>query len=183
MEILANMSRIPIPEKKAGKIYWGIIPVKNTCDPEKAFVMEFYDQSIDHLEVYFSDKDGAYKLHLTGDRKPFSFKDVEHKNFVFRLPAQRNKPYNIYIKAESENHFAPISSIKEDLDFAEYAMQEYYYFGILYGLVLAMAFYNPKFVNRKSTARRNLFNLKYFLEFIRQNGSNHFFLINSCGNT
>jgi hypothetical protein len=128
--------------KKANRSYWGALQIKNTSRQETPFVMEFHDQAIDHLEVYLLQKDGTYKLHLTGDEKPFSFKDVQHKNFVFQLPSFRDQVYTVFIRAESNHNFAPIVVIRSDLHFAEYAIQEYYYFGILYGLVLAMAFYN-----------------------------------------
>jgi len=61
--------------------YWIKFPVAFDASTKKKWIIEFYDQTIDHLEAYVPQEDGTYKKLLMGDHYPFSGRTFLHKNF------------------------------------------------------------------------------------------------------
>lgn len=169
--------------KKNDTPYWGVLTIINTAPIEKNYLLEFFDQAIDSLDVYIPDNNGIYKKHESGEDRVFSEKEIEHKNFVFRLPSLRNKSYKVYFRTRSSAEYSSFVAVREDMYFAEYAMKEYYYFGILYGLVLFMAFYNMSmfFAIKDKTY---LFYVIYVMSFLfytlASNGTGYQFFWGSC---
>ena len=55
----------------AGSSYWIRFPVKYDSDSEKSWVIEFYDQTIDRLDVFIPDDDGTFRPVTMGDHYEF----------------------------------------------------------------------------------------------------------------
>lgn len=50
---------------------WFRIRLKGTDNPENRYLLEFFDQTIDHLVVYVPTRDGKYEKYQTGDSRQF----------------------------------------------------------------------------------------------------------------
>lgn len=122
--------------------YWVKLSIANTPDSDKKWLLEFYDQSIDKIEAYFPDEDGVYQRRFMGDNFPFSNRLFNHKNFQLEIPNDQDRIENFYFKINSSQK-ADIRIAVRSLDrFIHYALSEYFLFGLFYGMILIIAFYN-----------------------------------------
>lgn len=120
---------------------WFRIHLKGTGHPEKRYLLEFFDQTIDHLVVYVPTRDGKYKEYRTGDSRPFSHRFLSHKNFTFPL---ETPPVDgiYYFNLGSRQVADVIVVLRSENRFVRYALTEYLIFGIFYGMILVFSFYN-----------------------------------------
>ncbi|MDN4166639.1 7TM diverse intracellular signaling domain-containing protein [Cytophagales bacterium LB-30] len=126
----------------AGAAYWIRLPITHTSSGEALGLLEFYDQTIDHLEAYLPQKDGSYKHLITGDTHPFKERIFRHKNFEFLLEDHPDSTYWYYFKVVSHD-FADIRIAFRSVDrFVYYALNEYYLFGMFYGMIIIISLYN-----------------------------------------
>lgn len=105
--------------------------------------LEFYDFNIDEATLYWKRKEGKLdSSSVIGFHKPFSLREIEHKNLIFNLDFLNKDTTDIYIKIESPrvNMITPV--IKTYNRFFNYAISEYLFFGIFYGLTIFIILYN-----------------------------------------
>ncbi len=109
--------------------------------PDKRYLLEFFDQTIDFLAVYIPREDGGYDRVEMGDRKPFRERGFEHKNFTVSLddPAAEGI---YYFNIRSSQVADVIIVLRSSNRFIKYALVEYLVFGIFYGMILVFSFYN-----------------------------------------
>ena len=128
---------------KTGMPYWIRFPVKHNAGSEKDWLIEFYDQTIDQLEVYIPGEGGAYSKVVMGDQFRFSHRTFDHKNFEVRVPQVKSDTVNIFYFKVSSRDFADIRVAFKPIDrFIYYAINEYFLYGTFYGMILIIALYN-----------------------------------------
>ena len=118
--------------------YWYRIKISNNS-PNTNWLLEFYDPHISGIELYENDEIIA---NSTGSTKKFSTKDYQHKNFVFELNPKKNKVTTYYIRLKSTYHSDFSFIIKTHKSFSNYALYEYFYLGMFYGILAILAIYN-----------------------------------------
>lgn len=107
---------------------------------DKKYLMEFYDQTIDSLEVYLYAPDGHLRHIVLGDSRPFNEKPFKHKNFEISL--HEPGKYKCYVRVASR-HYADIRlAIRSINHFVYYALNEYFLYGVFYGMILIISLYN-----------------------------------------
>jgi two-component system, sensor histidine kinase LadS len=127
---------------KSGAAYWIRIPVQHLSYTKKKWIFEFYDQTIDHLEAFTPQHDGRYVQQITGDTYNFSERTFSHKNFEIRLPDYSDTTIYYYFKVRSGD-FADIRIAFRSIDrFISYALNEYFLYGIFYGMIIIISLYN-----------------------------------------
>ena len=122
--------------------YWIRYEVMNTCDSSTKWLQEFYDSSIEEITFFTPDGKGGYIETFAGNSLIFSQKKLQHKNFVFFLPDFSGKKIVYYARIKSKHLNFMLSVVRTYPRFSNYALNEYYFLGIFYGLILAMAIYN-----------------------------------------
>lgn len=122
--------------------YWIKIPLLIANDLEKEWMIEFYDQTIDEITAYFPDENNTYKEYSVGDYKPFSEKPFLHKNFQWVINTNIKGQQNIYFKIKSHSYADVRVSIRTVNKFVGYALNEYFLYGIFYGMIFIVAVYN-----------------------------------------
>ena len=122
--------------------YWIRYRVKNESDAGTKWLQEFYDSSIEKIFFYLPDSNGHFKEFIAGNSMDFGRKRVSHKNFVFFLPDFSGKEITYYARIESKHLNFMLSVVRSYERFSYYALNEYYFLGIFYGLILMMAIYN-----------------------------------------
>lgn len=121
--------------------YWLRLYVHHHPNTKKVWLLEFYDQSIDHIEAYIPQAGGYTKVVL-GDQEPFASRLIPHKNFEVPLHMKKDTVMAYYFKIQS-NDFADLRVALRSLSrFISYADIEYYLFGTFYGMILIVALYN-----------------------------------------
>jgi len=107
---------------------------------EKILAPGFYDQTIDSLTAYFPESSGAYKRIQLGDHQKFKARILFHKNFDYHS-SLTGGPSVYYFKIRS-HEFADIRiALRSTSYFVYYALNEYYLYGMFYGMILIIALY------------------------------------------
>jgi hypothetical protein len=108
---------------------------------ENDYLFEFYDQSIDYIEVYIRhESEENFKKYEFGDQYPFDSRSYDHKNF--QIPVSLSGNYEAYVKVNNRE-FADIRVVIRTVNrFIEYALVEYFLYGLFYGMILIISLYN-----------------------------------------
>lgn len=121
--------------------YWYRIKISNDGKTKKDWILEFFDQTIDELVVYLPDSKGHYTAYHSGDKQKYSERTFAHKNFEFKLPNHIAHQV-IYVKVKSDQSADVIIVLRSINWFIHYALNEYFIFGLFYGMILIFSFYN-----------------------------------------
>jgi hypothetical protein len=136
-----NLSSTP-QTKDLKATYWFRIRIKHSSLAEKRFILEFFDQTIDHVTAYLPQKDGSYRLKEFGDTFDFEERELHHKNFELNIRNDNDQTQSYYFRFKS-SQIADVIIVLRSVDwFISYALDEYFYFGIFYGMILVFSFYN-----------------------------------------
>ncbi|MBX2896082.1 MAG: transposase [Cyclobacteriaceae bacterium] len=126
---------------RSGESYWIRFSVAHIAT-EKVWLIEFYDQTIDHIEAYIPKPDGTYEKRVMGDAYPFQNRKFGHKNFEVQLYLHDPSIQYYYFRVQS-HEFADIRIAFRSVDrFIYYSLNEYFLFGTFYGMIVIIALYN-----------------------------------------
>lgn len=120
--------------------YWLRFRVENQSGSDIKWVLEGLTPNLYSLEVWVPDEKGRMRVHTAGLGKR-AFKQYPHKNYIFDLPSDLGA-YDVYIRAWSPNVTGLEFKIRSQQFFTWYALNEYYFLGIYYGILLIMLLYN-----------------------------------------
>lgn len=142
-DTLFKASTISTPQTKdLTATYWFRIKIKHNSKADKRFLLEFFDQTIDHVTAWLPQKDGSYISKEFGDTFAFEKREVHHKNFELYIKNDNNETQVYYFKFKSSQISDAIIVLRTVDWFISYALDEYFYFGIFYGMILVFSFYN-----------------------------------------
>lgn len=123
-----------------GSAYWLRFQLKNTSD--KAFRIELFDFDIDEVSLFSRNEKGVLVERKAGFVLPFSKREVRHKNVSFSIVIPKNETSTFYMRFYSKRHNVLEPVIRSTEEVLNYSITEYILFGIYYGLLLLMIFYN-----------------------------------------
>lgn len=127
---------------KTNASYWIKLPIRHTRATKKVWLLEFYDQTIDHITAYIPGTRGSYEKVTMGDAMQFENRIIPHKNFEIPLTMKSDTVMVYYFKVRS-SEFADIRIALRSVDrFIDYALNEYFLFGTFYGMILIISLYN-----------------------------------------
>lgn len=110
-------------------------------DLNEEFVLEFYDQTIDTIDVYLKhESESDYEFIEFGDQFNFDNRRLSHKNFQIIL--NKAGSYHAYIRVVNREYADIRVSIRSLGKFINYALHEYYIYGLFYGMILIIILYN-----------------------------------------
>lgn len=122
--------------------YWYRIRVKHNALSAHQWQIEFFDQTIDQIDFFVPLSDGGFSKLSMGDNYAFNHRPLRHKNFFIKLPDEAVGIQTYYFKVKSRQQ-ANILLVLRTVDyFTNYALDEYFFFGIFYGMILVFCFYN-----------------------------------------
>ncbi|MCZ4245638.1 7TMR-DISM family protein [Pedobacter punctiformis] len=140
-KFIAGTSSTP-QTKNLNKTYWFRIKIKSNDLTKKPFLLEFFDQTIDQITAYIPQSDQSFKVEELGDSNPFNKRLIHHKNFEIPLQNDGKTLQTYYFKIKSSQISDVIIVLRSAEWFISYALDEYFYFGIFYGMILVFSFYN-----------------------------------------
>jgi hypothetical protein len=142
--------------------YWFKIKIKSNPAAEKHYLLEFFDQTIDEITVYMPDTAGGYQETFLGDQYPFAERRLKHKNFEIPIDNSGQETNTYYIKIKSSQIADAIIVLRSVDFFIAYALNEYLFFGVFYGMILVFSLYNlVLFISMKQ--REYLYYVLYIL--------------------
>jgi two-component system, sensor histidine kinase LadS len=122
--------------------YWHRIRLKHNPSTSKSWFIEFFDQTIDSIEFFSPLTQGGFKHSVYGDRLPFSSRFLTHKNFIVPVDQTLEGEQTYYFRVKSEQRADVIVVLRSGHWLFNYATDEYFFFGIFYGMILVFSFYN-----------------------------------------
>lgn len=122
--------------------YWVKLSFDPTLKSEKIWLIEFYDQSISFIEAYIPNGNGTYKQSQMGSSLPFQQRTFSHKNFQILVPSDLNDENMFFFKIKSNQKADVRIAIRSYDRFIYYALNEYLFYGLFYGMISIIAFYN-----------------------------------------
>ena len=125
-----------------GTAYWYRVKINHNPQSRNNWILEFFDQTIDSIAVYSPDKNQNYTTTLLGSSRPFSARFYQHKNFSLNLNSSLSGEYLYYIRIKSHQPVNVIMVLRSVNWFITYALDEYFFFGIFYGMILVFGLYN-----------------------------------------
>lgn len=113
----------------------------NLQNVDEDYVLEFYDQTIDEIDLYLSDNEkDTGRYYRMGENLPFQARGISHKNFQVRL--EEGKSYSVYARIVNDNYADVRIAIRPESTFLEYALAEYFIYGLFYGMIVIISLYN-----------------------------------------
>jgi two-component system, sensor histidine kinase LadS len=122
--------------------YWIRLTIEIDESSSEPWILEFYDQTIDSITAYIPDKNGDYNPDFVGDYLPFSSKSFAHKNFEWLINADIVGDQDLYFRVKSHSYADIRVAIRTVNRFVYYSLNEYFLYGIFYGMIFIVSIYN-----------------------------------------
>ncbi|PST84987.1 chromosome partitioning protein ParA [Pedobacter yulinensis] len=122
--------------------YWYKFKIRHHADSKKNWILEFFDQTIDDIQLYVTDGSSVLKSRRLGDSYRFTHRDYRHKNFTVELPNEKTEELTYYVRIKSSQSASIIVVLRNVKWFVQYALDEYLFFGLFYGMVIVFSLYN-----------------------------------------
>ncbi|MFN6944601.1 MAG: sensor histidine kinase [Cytophagaceae bacterium] len=122
--------------------YWIKFVIDDRSHHQQNWLLESFHFKINRIDLFFKNAKGQYEQRTAGDLLSFSEREIQHKNFEFLLPKISSGPQVYYLRFEHAHATRLILCIRTYNRFASYALSEYFFLGIFYGIILIIAFYN-----------------------------------------
>ena len=122
--------------------YWYRIRVRHNPLSTNQWQIEFFDQTIDRIDFFIPANPGEFARQSFGDSFVFNQRPLRHKNFFVKLPQDYLGTYTYYFKIKSRQQANILLVLRTSGYFINYALDEYFFFGIFYGMILVFCFYN-----------------------------------------
>lgn len=122
-------------------VFWLKFVVKGQ-DSINNWIMEIRSPDLDSVTFYYKAENGIWKEKNDGDNWPFYKREMNTRNISFKLPQSTGNATEYYIKIKSMGPVTvPVKIEKNDFFISESLKSEVFY-GICYGILLIMLFYN-----------------------------------------
>ncbi|OUS06660.1 hypothetical protein A9Q81_01895 [Gammaproteobacteria bacterium 42_54_T18] len=109
---------------------------------KRLWYLEVGRSQLNIAALYTPQEDGSYKVQTADIRKPFSERDVVHVNSVFPVKTLLYEEKTYYLNIRNDNAlFVPLT-LWNPIAFAEKVAYEEFVYGLFFGGMLIMAFYN-----------------------------------------
>lgn len=107
------------------------------------WLLELAYPPLDDVQLYLPDAQGRFQLtQHTGDRLPFSSRQIKQHNYVFELRLPPAQPQSIYLRLESQGSIQAPLTLWAPNAYLEEQPARIYVLGIIYGVLLVMLIYN-----------------------------------------
>ena len=123
-----------------GSAYWLRFSIQNKSN--KAYRIELFDFDIDEVSLFSRNAKGGFVERKAGFVYPFSEREVQHKNVSFSVVVANNETSTFYMRFHSKRHNVLEPVVRSTEEVLNYSISEYILFGVYYGLLLLMIFYN-----------------------------------------
>ncbi|MBU9713603.1 ATP-binding protein [Evansella tamaricis] len=122
-------------------VYWGRLQIKNLSAEEKNWLLELDNPTMDYVSIYLP-TEGSFTEKKSGDLFPFHQRELEHRNFVFKVSTDSFETKTIYLRFETEGAMQLPLTLWNGDAFTAKSQMEYTLLGLLFGIAAVMAIYN-----------------------------------------
>jgi two-component system, sensor histidine kinase LadS len=122
-------------------VYWIRFTLHNNSDSKTNWLIECYNSKIGELTLYARDGN-IFDVQTNSARYRFDQRNFNHKNFEFLLPSHLKGPKTYYIKFDNQYKTRAVLLVRAYSRFISYALTEYFFLGLFYGMVVIIVLYN-----------------------------------------
>jgi hypothetical protein len=138
-----NANKVSTPvASDPGSVYWYRMVINYSPANKNNWILEFFDQTTDNVTVYEPGPGNHYKAMQIGYNRLFDARPYQHKNLSVNLNPYPYGDKIYYIRVHSHKSANVIIVLRSMQHFIHYALDEYFLFGIFYGMILVFAVYN-----------------------------------------
>ncbi|HET7812163.1 MAG TPA: diguanylate cyclase [Steroidobacteraceae bacterium] len=118
--------------------WWVRFTLRNSADQPRLVYLEQGYPLIDLVDLYEPIGPGTWRLHATGDRRPFDTRDIEQRDFLFplTLPAGGERTY--YLRFASQGPVDISLALLDSPKLIEEVSREQLAYGLYFGCVLML---------------------------------------------
>lgn len=159
--------------------YWVTFTLKPSSESRKALLLSFDNPLIDDIQLFVPDGLGNFSIKKTGDTRPFSQRDIEYRNFLFKLPAHPGEERTYYMQLFTEGSMQiPLSvwtydAFIKNIETTNFILGGYYGIMLLL-MVAAFAFFLK--IKDKLFLTYALYLLSYIIFQMSLNGLSYHYL-------
>jgi diguanylate cyclase (GGDEF)-like protein len=118
--------------------WWARVTVRNPSDSSRLIYLRQDYPLIDSLDLYEPSASGGWRVHATGDRRPFSSRDVAHRDFLFPLSVPANSDRTFYLRYASQGPVDINLSLLDPNELTGEVSREQLAYGVYFGCVLML---------------------------------------------
>jgi len=122
--------------------YWLKLDVISKCNIDKEWLIELAYPHIDHIAFYVPDKTGQYRITQAGDSFPFSHREMDYSNCVFKLKIKPGEEKTIVFNVKTNGSLQLPLILWSPVALAEKVNDERFLMGLFYGSLIVMVLYN-----------------------------------------
>jgi diguanylate cyclase (GGDEF)-like protein len=119
-------------------VWWARVTFRNTGPREREIFLRQTYPLIDYLDVYERIGPSEWRIHKTGDRRPFAARDIAHRDFVFPIHVPSQGERVVYLRYQSQGPIDISLSLFSSPELLESLSREQLAYGIYYGCVIML---------------------------------------------
>ena len=125
----------------SGSTYWAKVSVVNKSLDLSNFVLEFGYPLLDKLDVYVRTKEGTNHFAL-GDSLAFTTRPIEYHNFLVPITIDSDSEAEILLRFSNNGPVILPATLWTYKEFVQASSHSILVYGIYFGIMVAMIFYN-----------------------------------------
>ncbi|GFE88022.1 diguanylate cyclase [Steroidobacter agaridevorans] len=119
-------------------VWWARVTFRNSGSREREIFIRQTYPLIDYLDVYEHTGSNEWRIHKTGDRRPFAARDIAHRDFVFPIHVPSQGERVVYLRYQSQGPIDISLSLFSSPELLESLSREQLAYGIYYGCVIML---------------------------------------------
>jgi two-component system, sensor histidine kinase LadS len=123
-------------------VYWLKVNLENDTRRQRDLLLEIKKPHLSSVTLFSLEHDRLLKEDTVGYRYPFDRRDYKHRNLILTLNLKPNVSTTYFLKIETDSFFQAPVSLWDPIAFSEANYMNQSFFGVFYGIMLAMILYN-----------------------------------------
>jgi len=119
-------------------VWWARVTLRNASPRERELFLRQTYPLIDYLDVYEQAGPQQWRIHRTGDRRPFGARDIAHRDLIFPLHVPAHAEHVVYLRYQSQGPIDISLSLYSSPELLESLSREQLAYGIYYGCVVML---------------------------------------------
>jgi len=121
---------------------WVRFRLRNSSATRDEWLLTIGWPVVDRVELYTPEPSGAYRVRAAGELVPFTDWEIDHRQPTFAITVPAGADSTFYVRFHGEDTMILPLSVWSPEAFEAACLRERFWFGIYYGVVLAMVLYN-----------------------------------------
>ncbi|WP_456272395.1 diguanylate cyclase [Bacillus sp. AK031] len=138
----APISTVPASGDISDATYWLKVNLANPHKNPRDLLLEIKKPHLSSVTLYSVENDQLIKEETMGYQLPFNTRNYKHRNMVFKLHLQPAASTIYLLKIQTDSFFQAPVSLWDPVAFSEANYLKQSFFGIFYGIMIAMIIYN-----------------------------------------